>query len=210
MRTSHSAEHRRAERSGMSPAEVRGPLSGRDSSSSSAILMPATHELAPPAQQVATPIVDQSYGSRDFTLRDLEGHLWGFGTYDMSRGNGEPTIFLEIRYRDPEAAATWLRDAIGFKRTLDSAWPGRLAEACWSFGSTPARDDRALPLPVKFPIWSHCANLRSPIRTRTALAPSRRRKDRARAADRAYGARVLRDTRLRGFLWWVSDYRPAS
>ena len=35
---------------------------------------------------VATPIADQSYGSRDFTLRDPEGHLWGFGTYDMSRG----------------------------------------------------------------------------------------------------------------------------
>lgn len=27
-------------------------------------------------------IVDTSYGSRAFTLRDPEGHLWHFGTYD--------------------------------------------------------------------------------------------------------------------------------
>jgi uncharacterized glyoxalase superfamily protein PhnB len=25
---------------------------------------------------------DQSYGSRDFSARDLEGNLWSFGTYD--------------------------------------------------------------------------------------------------------------------------------
>ncbi|MFY8093912.1 MAG: VOC family protein [Niveispirillum sp.] len=27
-------------------------------------------------------VVDTPYGSRAFTIRDLEGHLWHFGTYD--------------------------------------------------------------------------------------------------------------------------------
>jgi uncharacterized glyoxalase superfamily protein PhnB len=30
---------------------------------------------------VAIEISDTDYGSRDFTLRDPEGHLWSFGTY---------------------------------------------------------------------------------------------------------------------------------
>lgn len=32
--------------------------------------------------KIVIDIRDQSYGSRDFSCRDLEGHLWNFGTYD--------------------------------------------------------------------------------------------------------------------------------
>lgn len=31
--------------------------------------------------EVALPLTDTDYGSRDFTLRDPEGNLWSFGTY---------------------------------------------------------------------------------------------------------------------------------
>jgi uncharacterized glyoxalase superfamily protein PhnB len=31
---------------------------------------------------VVAPLSDQDYGSRDFTVRDPEGNLWSFGTYD--------------------------------------------------------------------------------------------------------------------------------
>lgn len=31
-------------------------------------------------------IIDTPYGSRAFTLRDPEGHLWHFGTYDPWKG----------------------------------------------------------------------------------------------------------------------------
>jgi uncharacterized glyoxalase superfamily protein PhnB len=31
--------------------------------------------------EVLRPLGDQSYGSRDFTVRDAEGNLWAFGTY---------------------------------------------------------------------------------------------------------------------------------
>jgi uncharacterized glyoxalase superfamily protein PhnB len=32
--------------------------------------------------EIVIDIVTQPYGGRDFTCRDLEGHLWSFGTYD--------------------------------------------------------------------------------------------------------------------------------
>jgi uncharacterized glyoxalase superfamily protein PhnB len=32
--------------------------------------------------KIVMEIKDQEYGSRDFSCRDLEGHLWNFGTYD--------------------------------------------------------------------------------------------------------------------------------
>jgi uncharacterized glyoxalase superfamily protein PhnB len=31
--------------------------------------------------EIALPLTDTDYGSRDFTVRDPEGHLWSFGTY---------------------------------------------------------------------------------------------------------------------------------
>jgi uncharacterized glyoxalase superfamily protein PhnB len=31
---------------------------------------------------VVMPLTDQDYGSRDFAVRDPEGNLWSFGTYD--------------------------------------------------------------------------------------------------------------------------------
>jgi uncharacterized glyoxalase superfamily protein PhnB len=31
--------------------------------------------------EIALPLTDTDYGSRDFTVRDLEGNLWAFGTY---------------------------------------------------------------------------------------------------------------------------------
>ena len=32
--------------------------------------------------QIVLEIKDEDYGGRGFTCRDLEGHLWNFGTYD--------------------------------------------------------------------------------------------------------------------------------
>jgi uncharacterized glyoxalase superfamily protein PhnB len=32
--------------------------------------------------EVVMPLTDQDYGSRDFAVRDPEGNLWNFGTYD--------------------------------------------------------------------------------------------------------------------------------
>ena len=31
---------------------------------------------------IVSPPVTQDYGGRDYTCRDIEGHVWSFGTYD--------------------------------------------------------------------------------------------------------------------------------
>lgn len=43
----------------------------------------AVHDRAASAgAEILIPLTDQDYGGRDFTCRDLEGHVWSFGTYD--------------------------------------------------------------------------------------------------------------------------------
>jgi uncharacterized glyoxalase superfamily protein PhnB len=32
--------------------------------------------------EIVMDIVDQDYGGRGYTCRDLEGHVWSFGSYD--------------------------------------------------------------------------------------------------------------------------------
>jgi uncharacterized glyoxalase superfamily protein PhnB len=49
------------------------------------VAVDAVDELFARAEQagadIALPLTDTDYGSRDFTLRDPEGTLWSFGTY---------------------------------------------------------------------------------------------------------------------------------
>jgi uncharacterized glyoxalase superfamily protein PhnB len=43
----------------------------------------AHHDRAVAAgAQIMRPLVDQDYGSREYSVRDLEGNRWSFGTYD--------------------------------------------------------------------------------------------------------------------------------
>ncbi len=47
----------------------------------------AHHERARAAgAEIVMELTDQDYGSRDYTARDPEGHLWTFGTYRPSGG----------------------------------------------------------------------------------------------------------------------------
>ena len=159
---------------------------------------------------VAVPIADQSYGSRDFTLRDPEGHLWGFGTYDMSRGRGAPTIFPEVLYRDAHTAAALIESAMGFRRTLTV--PGsdgslkhaelRLEDGVVFVGSAPESE--------QFRGLTHFANLR--------VTDPDAHFSHARAAGAVtviepqmspFGARFYAARDPEGFLWWISTYIPA-
>ena len=46
----------------------------------------AVHDRAKASgAKIERALVDQDYGGRDFACRDLEGHLWSFGTYDPRR-----------------------------------------------------------------------------------------------------------------------------
>jgi uncharacterized glyoxalase superfamily protein PhnB len=162
--------------------------------------------------EVASPIVDQEYGSRDFTLRDPEGHLWGFGTYDMSAGAGEPTIFPEIRYRNAPAAAQWLESAIGFRRTLTIPGPaGSLMHAEFRLGAGVVMIGAASQSSGEFSDLTHFANVQVSdpdahcARARSAGAAIVREPQTA-----PYGARFYAARDPEGFLWWVSNYKPAK
>jgi uncharacterized glyoxalase superfamily protein PhnB len=43
----------------------------------------AHHDRAKAAgAEIVMPLTDQHYGGRDYSARDIEGHIWSFGTYD--------------------------------------------------------------------------------------------------------------------------------
>jgi uncharacterized glyoxalase superfamily protein PhnB len=64
--------------------------------------------------EIAMPLRDMDYGSREYTARDPEGLLWAFGSYTMGRGDGSPTLFPAVFYQDPAAVMRFLCDAFGF------------------------------------------------------------------------------------------------
>jgi uncharacterized glyoxalase superfamily protein PhnB len=160
---------------------------------------------------IALAIADQSYGSRDFTLRDPEGNLWGFGTYAMERGSGAPTVFPEMMYRDARAGIQWLQVTTGFRPTLivpnDD---GSLKHA------EMRRDDGVIfvgtaPTEGQFAGLTQFVNLQ--------VADPDRQYSRAKAAGATivmepqlapFGARFFAARDPEGFLWWVSTYTPAG
>lgn len=42
--------------------------------------------------QIVVELKDEDYGGRGFTCRDLEGHLWSFGTYDPRADEAAGTV----------------------------------------------------------------------------------------------------------------------
>ncbi|MGA3045330.1 MAG: VOC family protein [Terracidiphilus sp.] len=70
-----------------SPDELGGKETG-----STYVVVPdsdATHARAVAAgAEIIRPLQDTSYGSREFTVRDPEGHSWSVGTYDPWAAHG--------------------------------------------------------------------------------------------------------------------------
>ena len=160
---------------------------------------------------IAIPIADQDYGSRDFTLRDPEGHLWGLGTYAMERGTGTPTVIPEILYRDPLKGLDWIERAMGFRRTLTVPGDGgslrhaelRLDDGVVFVGSPPASD--------QFRGITHFVNLRVDDPD-AHFARARRVGARIEMEPQMapFGARFYAARDLEGLLWWISTYEPAA
>lgn len=68
---------------GRSPAELGGAVSG--SIYAYVAEIDAHHERAKAAgATIVREIQDTDYGSREYSARDLEGHVWSFGTYRPS------------------------------------------------------------------------------------------------------------------------------
>lgn len=158
--------------------------------------------------------VDMDYGSREYTVRDPEGHLWGFGTYDMAASDGVQTIFPALLYRDGQAAIAFLRRAFGFEPTLEV--PGEAGSVMHAelritdnghsgvvmLGSSPESAQ-------VFKGLKQCANIL--VSDPDALFA---RATNAGAAvvqppnDTPYGARACLVRDLEGFLWGFSTYMP--
>jgi uncharacterized glyoxalase superfamily protein PhnB len=84
----------------------------------------AHHERARSAgARIAIQPYDTHYGSREYSAWDLEGHLWGFGTYPMGSPEGEPNIYPELVYRRGADAVRWLAEAFGFRASLQVPGP---------------------------------------------------------------------------------------
>jgi uncharacterized glyoxalase superfamily protein PhnB len=73
--------------------------------------------------KIAIQPYDTHYGSREYSAWDLEGHLWGFGTYPMGSPEGEPNIYPELVYRRDAEAVSWLERAFGFEAAVQVPGP---------------------------------------------------------------------------------------
>ena len=157
---------------------------------------------------VAVAIADQSYGSRDFTLRDPEGQLWGFGTYAMERGHGTPTIYPEVLYRDGHAAVSWMERAIGFRPTLT------VPNGDGSLKHAEVRLDEGVVFVGSAPSSGQFAGLRQFVNLQVADPDAHHARAKAAGAlivmepqDASFGARFYAARDREGGLWWVSNYR---
>ena len=100
----------------------------------------AHHDRAAAAgADIVTPLTDQSYGSREYAARDPEGHLWGFGTYDMQAPEGEPNIFVGLHYHDGPGGARVSRARLRIPEDVRGAGAGRRRSCTPRCGSATAR-----------------------------------------------------------------------
>ena len=161
--------------------------------------------------EIVCPLADQAYGSRDFSLRDPGGHLWGFGTYDMGANGGEPAAWAELRYTDAALAIEWLERAIGFQRAAeipDEA--GRVAHAELRLGTSVLMLGPEMPN-SEWPDARQVVHLRVDDPDAHFARVNKHRPVVVRQPQTApYGARFYAVRDPEGFLWWVSNYRPAN
>jgi uncharacterized glyoxalase superfamily protein PhnB len=157
---------------------------------------------------------DTGYGSREYSARDLAGHLWSFGTYDMGAGAeaGAQTLFPELHYPDGPAAIAWLTRAFGFEKTLEVPGTGavvqhaelRLGGDVIMLSSAPKSDG----------FWGDNAQavcvLTSDPDAHFARAKAGGASIIQPVEDTPWGSRGYFARDPEGFTWGFSNYRPAT
>lgn len=163
--------------------------------------------------EIASPLVDTDYGSRDFSLRDAQGRLWGFGTYKMGGVAGAPTLWAELRYADAAAAKAYLERAIGFTTTL--AVPASDAPGAPLMHVELRLGASVVMLGAEWPTTADWATLHQVVHLQTGDPDALfARATGAGAAvvhepqDAPYGARYFSVRDPEGFVWWGSNYVP--
>ena len=175
----------------------------------------ASHARAKDAgAEIVQPLRDLDYGSREFSARDLDGHLWGFGTYDMTKTPGEPTIVSDVRYRNGRAAMTWLEKAFGFRKTFEVPGPdGPLVHGEMKLGDGAIYVEETPADPKHAALWGddthafqvHLADPDAHHARAKAGGATIVSEPASTAWARSYCARDPE-----GFLWGFTTYRPAQ
>ncbi len=165
--------------------------------------------------EIVRPLETTSYGSREYSARDLEGHLWAFGTYNPSP-DGAPDFFPGLRYDDGRRALAWLVRAFSFTPELTIEGPGgtiahaelTLGPGCVMLGSSP---ENASTNPWAGARQGTCVALGSPaeVDAHHARAASAGARVLTPPHDTAYGARSYSAQDSEGYLWTFGTYRPS-
>jgi uncharacterized glyoxalase superfamily protein PhnB len=146
---------------------------------------------------IAMPLRDMDYGSRDFTVRDPEGHLWGFGTYQMASADGTPAVFPSICYRDAGAAIEFLERALGFKTILRVPGVVMLGSGPKPGGLFGTRSHG-----IQVYLEDPDAHYAGAVAAGASILQA--------PEDTPYGARGYYADDAEGFLWGFSTYRPGG
>jgi uncharacterized glyoxalase superfamily protein PhnB len=170
----------------------------------------AHHDRAVAAgAEIARPLQDTHYGSREYSAWDCERRLWSFGTYSHA-APGEPTLFVCVHYEQGRTALDWLVRAFGFEKTLEvPGGNGEIVHAELWLG------DSVLMVSSDRQARDMLGNDRQGICI--AVADPDAHYTRATGAgativqppqDTSYGARGYYARDPEGFLWGFSTYRP--
>jgi uncharacterized glyoxalase superfamily protein PhnB len=173
---------------------------------------PAAHHARAKASgaTIERELKDMDYGSREYTARDHEGHLWSFGTYGMSHAEGSPVFFPELRYTDVRASVEFLCRAFALEPgLLISDHHGQVCHAeLWMgdgalmVGNGADRDDlwRGRTLCTHVVVDDPDDHHAKAAAAGAAIVQA--------PADTSYGARSYLTQDPEGFLWGFSTYRP--
>ena len=148
---------------------------------------------------------DTHYGSREYSAWDVQGHLWGFGTYPMGSPSGEPAIFAELSYRHEPDPVAWLTRAFGLEPAVQIPGPdGKLLHVEMRLGDSTVMLNMGDGLTV-----TQAISVRSDDPDALfARATSEGAQAVQEPVTTHYGARScwLRDPE--SFLWGFTTYRP--
>jgi len=170
----------------------------------------AHHDRAAAAgAEIARPLQDTDYGSREYSVWDCERHLWSFGTYSHAVP-GDPSLFVGLHYERGPEALDWLTRAFGFDTILEvPGQEGVIVHAELRFGDSVLMVSSAARDASHWGDDRQCISIYLPepdahfARARDAGATILHE-----PKDTAYGARGYYARDPEGFLWGFSTYRP--
>jgi uncharacterized glyoxalase superfamily protein PhnB len=161
---------------------------------------------------IVQPLHVTTYGSREFSARDLGGHQWSFGTYGMASPEGKPSLFVGLHYPECRAAARWLQQAFGFTSRLEVPGDhGTIVHAELQLGRDYIIISAASRAKGHWLDETQCTYLFvDDVDEHWSRAHHAGARIVEEPHDTPYGARAYYTADPEGFLWSFSTYRPGD